>query len=457
MKLNHFSKAGVLTVLLLLTYTIQAALPTALLSRDGVPTLAPMLEKVLPTVVNIEVQATVRARQQSPFPFPFDDFFNMPNRPHEPQKKRRSGTGSGVIIDAAKGHIVTNNHVIAQADTIFVKLQDGNRYEATVVGADPDTDIAVLEIEADNLTAITIGDSEKLRVGDFVIAIGNPFGLSHSVTSGIVSGLSRSNLGIESYEDFIQTDASINPGNSGGALIDLNGRLIGINTAILGPSGGNIGIGFAIPINMVNDISEQILTYGEVRRGLLGVKVQSLTPDLADAFDIEQTRGAVIVEVEPDSPADGAGIEPGDVILAVNGRAVDGASDMRNYIGLLRAGTNVSIKILRDKKEKTLMAVITERKKTILNGKKFSLHLDDVLLQAVNQDTAPYKKSGILIKDIKPNSTAFGYGLRKGDLIVAVNRQRVKNFSDLENVMDNERALLLNLQRGIRSLFLILK
>ena len=453
---KYLSKTLALVCLLTFVGGTQAVLP-GLATRDGVPTLAPMLEKALPTVVNVEVQATVRGRRYSPFPFPFEEFFDLPKRRQNPRERQRSGTGSGVIINAAEGHVITNSHVIAQAETIFVKLHDGSRYEAEVIGTDPDTDVALLKIDADNLSAIPIGNSDQLKVGDFVIAIGNPFGLSHSVTSGIVSALSRSNLGIESYEDFIQTDASINPGNSGGALINLKGELVGINTAILGPSGGNIGIGFAIPINMATDVSKQILEHGEVRRGLLGVTVQSLTPDLADAFGISQTQGAVIAEVEPASPASEAGLESGDIVLAVNDKKIEGAADMRNFIGLLRAGTKISITILRDDEEKILTATITERQKTIVDGGKFSSKLEDALLQVVDEDAQPYEKAGILIREIETSSLAFNYGLRKGDLIVAVNRRRVEDFDDVEDAIDDDSTLLLNVQRGIRNLFIVLR
>ena len=260
-------------------------------TRDELPTLAPILEKAIPSVVHIETQATVMMRRQSPFQDPFfRRFFNIP--PDNAQPRRQGGAGSGVIIDRHKGYVITNSHVVRKTDDIIVTLDDGRRYEAEIVSEDPGADIAILKIEAENLQQAQMGDSEDLKVGDFVLAIGNPFGLEQSVTLGIVSALGRNGLGIESYEDFIQTDASINPGNSGGALINLRGEVIGINTAILGNSGGNIGIGFAIPINMVKDITQQLLQYGEVKRGRLGVVVQSLTPDLAKAFGTNRDSGA---------------------------------------------------------------------------------------------------------------------------------------------------------------------
>ena len=336
------------------------ALP-AEVEGQPLPTLAPMLERVTPAVVQIATEARVPVATnpllEDPF---FRRFFGAPEQ--QPRERRAQGLGSGVIIDPKQGYILTNNHVVAQADQITVSLKDGRHFTAKLVGADPDADIAVLKVEAPNLATIPIGDSEGLRVGDFVVAIGNPFGLTQTVTSGIVSALGRSGLGIESYEDFIQTDASINPGNSGGALVNLRGELVGINTAILGPSGGNIGIGFAIPINMAREIMAQIVEYGEVRRGRLGVTVQDLTPDLAQAFDISAgQRGAVIAQVEPGSPADKAGLKAGDVVTSVNGKPVKSSADMRNAVGLQRIGAKVEFEVVRGGKTRTLVATIAAK------------------------------------------------------------------------------------------------
>ncbi len=418
------------------------------------PTLAPMLEKVLPAVVHVETEATVLVSRRMPFDDPFfRRFFGAPPRQ---QERKRGGFGSGVIIDAGEGHVITNNHVIDQAHNIVVSLADGRRFEAEVVGSDPDTDIAILKIDADDLTGIRIGDSEKLRVGDFVVAIGNPFGLGQSVTSGIVSALGRSGLGIESYEDFIQTDAPINPGNSGGALMDLRGNLIGINTAIIGPN-GNIGIGFAIPVNMAMNIAEQLLEFGEVKRGLLGVSIQTLTPDLAKAFGIERDYGVVITMIAPDSAAERAGLEVGDIVLAINGEATKTVADMRNFIGLLRAGSEITLEVLRGDLKTQVTAVIEERKKTMVDGAKLDRRLGGVSLQIVATDDPGLSGDAVLIKEIKSDSHAYKYGLRQNDLILAVNRRRIENFSEFRQVLVRERPILLQLHRDRRNLFLAVK
>jgi Do/DeqQ family serine protease len=313
---------------------------------DGqMPTLAPLLKEVTPSVVNIAITGHMRIDNPLLNDPLFRRFFNIP----EQQLRREfQSVGSGVIVDAAKGYVITNNHVVENADEIIVTLKDNRQVEATLVGTDPETDIALLTIRADNIRALPFGDSDSLQVGDFVIAIGNPFGLGQTVTSGIVSALGRSGLGIESYENFIQTDASINPGNSGGALVNLRGELIGINTAILGPSGGNVGIGFAVPINMARSVIEQIVAYGEVRRGRLGVEVQDLTPEIAQALHISAPGGAVVARVAQNSPAQRAGLRPGDVIVAIDGVAVQNTSDLRNRIGLTPLGRSVELTVMRN-------------------------------------------------------------------------------------------------------------
>ena len=327
-------------------------------SQD-VPTLAPVLKKVTPGVVNIAVRGRVSMAQnpllRDPF---FRRFFNLPEQPPE---REFQAAGSGVILDAERGYIVTNNHVVAKAEQIIVGLRDGRRLKATLVGTDPEADIAVIQISVEDLVAVPLGDSDRLEVGDFVIAIGNPFGLGQTVTSGIVSALGRSGLGIEGYEDFIQTDASINPGNSGGALVNLRGELVGINTAILGPSGGNIGIGFAIPINMAREVMDQIVEYGEVRRGVLGVAAQDLTPNLADGLGIKAREGAVIAQVMSGSAAEAAGLLRGDVIVAINGESVRNASHLRNEIGLVRVGQTVELRVVRDGEVRTVTAKVGRR------------------------------------------------------------------------------------------------
>jgi Do/DeqQ family serine protease len=322
------------------------------------PSLAPILREVTPGVVNIGVRG--RAKQaDNPLlndPF-FRRFFNLP-----PQQREREtqATGSGVIVDAREGYVLTNNHVVDNADVIEVTTKDNRRFRAKLVGRDSDTDVAVLKIDGGNLTALQFGDSDRLEVGDFVLAIGNPFGLGQTVTSGIVSALGRSGLGIEGYEDFIQTDASINPGNSGGALVDLKGRLVGLNTAILAPGGGNIGIGFAVPINMARRVMEQLVKYGEVKRGRIGIGIQELTPEIAQEMGIKRTEGAIIAKVEPKSSAERAGLRPGDLVLTVDGLPVKSATQLRNRIGLTRVGETVELQVERKGEPKLVRAQIDQ-------------------------------------------------------------------------------------------------
>ena len=320
-------------------------------------TIAPMLEKVLPAVVNISTRTRTKTVRHPLLDDPFfRHFFEIPDA--RGRERQKQSLGSGVIVDAAKGYILTNHHVIEGADEITVTLRDQRQFTAEMVGTDPEVDLALIRIKARDLVALPVADSDAVRVGDFVVAIGSPFGLGQTVTYGIVSALGRSGLGIEGYEDFIQTDASINPGNSGGPLVNMNGELVGVNTAIVGPSGGNIGIGFAIPGNMASVIMEHLSEHGEVRRGQLGVAVQDLTPELAQAFSLEQRGGAVVARVTPGSAAEQAGLRSGDVIVTLDGRAIAGSSDLRNAIGLLRVGTRIKVGILRKGKQLTLRAVI---------------------------------------------------------------------------------------------------
>jgi len=322
--------------------------------------LPEMLKKVVPGVVNISTSTRIRYEENPLFRDPFfRQFFDLPNAPMEQEREQQS-LGSGVIIDAEKGYVITNNHVIDKADKITVTLQDGQNVEAKLVGSDKNTDIALIKINNGHLIELPKGNSDLLQVGDYVVAIGSPFGLGQTVTSGIVSALGRSSLGIEGYEDFIQTDASINPGNSGGALVNLQGELIGINTAIVGPSGGNVGIGFAIPINLANQIVNQIIQYGNIQRGQLGIQMQDLTPALAKAFGIDQQHGAVVAGIIPGSAADKAGLQRGDVIIAVNGQALDSSTKLRNRVALMQVGDVVNLDILRDGKEINLKARIAK-------------------------------------------------------------------------------------------------
>jgi serine protease Do/serine protease DegQ len=335
---------------------VRAAIPEV--AAGQIPSLAPVLREVTPGVVNIGVKAKAR-NVENPLlndPF-FRRFFNLP-----PQQREREtqATGSGVIVDAAQGYVLTNNHVVEDADQIEVTTKDNRRFRAKLIGRDPDTDVAVLKIEGKGLTALQFGDSDRLEVGDFVLAIGNPFGLGQTVTSGIVSALGRSGLGIEGYEDFIQTDASINPGNSGGALVDLRGRLVGLNTAILAPGGGNIGIGFAVPINMAKSVMDQLTRYGEVKRGRIGIGIQELTPEIAQGMGLKRSDGAVIAKVEPSSSAERAGLRPGDVVLTVDGIPIKSATQLRNRIGLTRVGETVEMQIERKGEPRTVRAQIDQ-------------------------------------------------------------------------------------------------
>ena len=338
--------SGTIAALAPLSQPAAAAAPLPQAAGGAVPSLAPMLARITPGVVNIAVRGKVREQNpllQDPF---FRRFFDLPQN-QRPQERETQATGSGVIVDAAHGYVLTNGHVVENATRIEVTTKDNRRLTAKLVGRDPDTDIAVLQVPTNNIIAVPMGDSDRLQVGDFVLAIGNPFGLGQTVTSGIVSALGRSGLGIEGYEDFIQTDASINPGNSGGPLVNLNGECVGINTAILAPGGGNIGIGFAVPINMARRVMDQLIQHGEVKRGRIGVAIQDLTPDLADAMKTSHTTGAVIARVDPGSPAERAGLRTGDLVVAANGVAVRSGTQLRNVIGLTRIGTEVDLTIDR--------------------------------------------------------------------------------------------------------------
>jgi serine protease Do/serine protease DegQ len=429
-----------------------AGLPASV-GGESLPSLAPMLERVLPAVVNIATTGRVQV-QQNPLsrdPF-FQYFFNMPES--QPRERQINSLGSGVIIDGTEGYVVTNHHVIENADEINVRLHDGRSFAAEVIGTDPEADIAVIQIPSSDLRGIDIGDSEGLRVGDFVVAIGNPFGLGQTVTSGIVSAKGRSGLGIEGYEDFIQTDASINQGNSGGALVNLHGELVGINTAILGGrGGGNVGIGFAIPVHMAMRLTSQIVEYGEVKRGRLGVIVQDLTPDLANALDIDASSGALISQVLPDSAAADAGLREGDVVTKVNGRSIEGAGDLRNVIGLSRAGEKVVLEYLRDGDLLVQEVVIRAVEAEISFTDPVSKHLEGATLGESNED-----EMGVVVLEVEPGSGAWRSGLREQDVILSINRVRIQSLEDVENaVARNASGLLLNIRRGNSALYLVIR
>jgi Do/DeqQ family serine protease len=414
------------------------------------PSLAPMLEKSTPAVVSIAVKGTHKVKQSVPDMFRF--FGKKNQNPNQAQQRPFRGLGSGVIIDAKEGYVVTNNHVVDQADEIIITLKDGRQIEAKKLGSDADSDIALLQIDADDLTEIIISDSDKLRVGDFAIAIGSPFGLGQTVTSGIVSALGRSGLNIENYEDFIQTDAAINSGNSGGALVNLRGELIGINTAILGPNGGNVGIGFAIPSNMMHNLAKQIIEFGEVRRGVLGVSGRSVNSAIAKAMELETNQGGFIEQVMPDSAADEAGIKPGDVITKVNGKSIKTFNELRGKIGTIGLGKNVELTIVRNGKEQELNVKLKQSQASNVAAANIHRMFEGAKLENNNN------KSGVIIVDVAENSPAQLIGLQSGDLITAINRTRINNIAELRDYLkDNKGVFALNIIRDNYSQYLMVR
>jgi len=441
-------------VALLCAHPARAALPAAV-DGEPLPSLAPVLERVTPAVVNVFSSTRVQVRT-SPFfndPF-FRRFFDAPSMPRE--RVQRS-LGSGVVVDAEAGLILTNNHVIDDADEIAVTLQDGREFQAEFIGADRETDLAVIRIDAEGLAALPMFDSDQLKVGDFVVAVGNPFGLGQTVTSGIVSALGRAGLRGLEYQNFIQTDASINPGNSGGALVNLRGELVGINTAIFTPSGGNVGIGFAIPISTATYVMQQLVEYGEVRRGSLGLEVQDLDGELRSALDVDQLDGAVVTEVEPDSAADEAGLRAGDVIVRLDRRAVAGSQQLRNIEGLLAVGREVVIEYLRNGKTRETSAMLSEDLDSRISGQRLDNRLEGVVLVRVPDRYAQRGVRGAVVEDVRRNTPAWEAGLREGDLIVAVNREAVRNLGDLRRQFPvrGGRELALEIRRRGRGYIVI--
>lgn len=439
-------------IALLFAIPAWAAMPP-LVGKDGLPSLAPLLTQVTPAVVNIAVLSR-SAEQDNPLlrdPF-FRRFFNLPEQP-QPQ----ISAGSGVIVDAARGYVLTNHHVIKNAQEIVVTLKDNRRFQATLTGSDAGTDIALLKIEPERLVALKLGDSDALSVGDYVVAIGNPFGLGQTVTSGIVSALGRSGLNTEGFEDFIQTDASINPGNSGGALINLKGELVGINTAIIGPSGGNVGIGFAVPANMAKAVMTQLLRFGEVRRGRLGIGMQDLSPELAKSLRIAAQEGVVISRVDPGSPAQKAGLRQADVVLAVNGRPTKSAVDLRNQLGLVPVGESVDIKLLRDGQERSLRIRIEPVQSSSLSGGEALPRLAGATFGDANHGSLE-RSEGVPVMSVEQDSPAWTLGLRPGDRIIAVNRKKVRSVKELAAALRvADRSFALNIVRGDFSLFIVVR
>lgn len=455
----HTSKHGkiffALILLIFFSSTASAALPTHDGSGRELPSLAPMLKQVNPAVVNIATYAEEQLYNpllNDPF---FRFFFDVPEPRQQPRtQKRQQSAGSGVIVDAKDGVVLTNYHVIKGANEVHVSLTDGRNYKARVVGVDPELDVAVLKIKPDKLTAVTLGDSSQLEVGDFVVAIGNPFGLGQTVTTGIVSALGRTGLGIEGYENFIQTDASINPGNSGGALVDLKGELIGINTAIIAPSGGNVGIGFAIPINMVRSTMKQILQYGEVRRGDIGITIQDISHELRQAFNLASgQRGVLVTGVNDGSAAEKAGIKPGDVIVAVDGELTTSSGQLRSQIGVKGIGDKLSIDIIREGAKKRFMVKVAKPEAGVANiPGKFSR-----LLEGARFENHP-SGEGVVVTSIAPNSNAGYSGLRQGDIIIGANRQRVTDLDSFTKALSgNYKQLLLHINRNGYVFYLVMR
>ena len=440
--MRRSKRARLFSALLALAVPAYGAMPGALADGRPLPSLAPMLEKTSPAVVNIATFTTYESRNpllEDPF---FRRFFNIPN-----QQRRTRSAGSGVIVDADKGYIVTNNHVVQRADEITITLSDGRNLQASLVGTDDQVDLAVLKVEPEELTEIRFANSDEVRVGDFVVAIGTPFSLSQTVTSGIVSALGRSGLGIEGFEDFIQTDASINPGNSGGALVDLHGRLVGINTAIIAPGGGNVGIGFAIPANMVRAIMDQLIDKGEVQRGYLGLAVQGLNAQLAEAFGVDRKDGVVILDVESDSPASEAGLRDGDIITRVNGKPIRKVSDFHSKTAVIFVGDEVEMEILRDGRSRKVELEIGDNSWEKMPGERIDRRLDGTYLQNFRSEDGSVG-AGVVVTQVDANSGPWAYGLRPGDVIVAANRRAVRNLTDLRDSSRGGEQLLLRVYRA---------
>tara|TARA_R110002126_G_scaffold98045_37_gene228236 strand:- start:195 stop:1547 length:1353 start_codon:yes stop_codon:yes gene_type:complete len=448
MKLSVLHAAVLAATLAVPTSSVQAALPFFTSDKQEMPTLAPMLEKATPAVVHISVEGSREVRQR--IPDALRHFFGQRGQGELRQERPFSGLGSGVIIDADKGYIVTNNHVVQDADKINVRLKDGRSFTAKKLGADPQSDIALLQIEAKKLVQIPLADSDKLRVGDFAIAVGNPFGLEQTVTSGIVSSLGRSGLNMDGFEDFIQTDAAINSGNSGGALLNLRGELIGINTAILGPNGGNVGIGFSIPSNMMKNLVDQIVEFGEIRRGSLGVRGGDVNSELTEAMNLTVSRGAFVNEVLPDTAAADAGLKAGDVIISMNDNRIHSFNELRAKIGTLGAGRKAELGIIRDGKE---------RKVTVTLGKAETAQIAaNDLHPMLRGATLNNSDKGVEITELASGSVAEQVGLRQGDIITGVNRQRVSNLAELRRILEGRQGVAaLYIRRGNDDLYILLR
>ena len=443
--------------------TLSASIASAQLPSD-VPSLAPMIEKVSPAVVNIAVSGSVKVDNplaQDEFLRRFFDF----NGENPNGRREIEAAGSGVIVDAKKGYILTNHHVVENADKITVTLADNRSLSAKVLGSDEGSDLAVLQVKDlkdEALVQMPFGDSGKLRVGDYVVAIGNPFGFSNTVTSGIVSALGRSGINRDAYEDFIQTDASINPGNSGGALVNLRGELVGINSAIISRSGGNIGIGFAIPVNMARSIMDQLVTFGSVSRGLLGVNINDVTPEIAATYNLHDNSGALVREVAPNSAAERAGIQISDVIVSINEHNVRDSGSLKATIGLLRPGEHVVVALIRDGHPLKVNAVLGEAPATVAHAapsdeEHGSAPLDPAFEGAELSDNDSSKVPGLLVTRVEPGSPADDRGLHSGDVITKVNRMRVHNLAEAKRVVEGARSIILEVQRGSRNQLILMR
>jgi len=435
------------SLLIFVATTSSAALPDSV-NGQPLPSLAPLVKQVAPAVVNIRVSQTVRS--QSPYGDEmFRRFFGLPDFEGGGSREVASA-GSGVIVDAANGYILTNHHVVDGADKIQISLFNDDSLDAEIIGSDAATDIAVIKVDPENLVELPIGDSDQVEVGDFVIAIGNPFGLGHTVTSGIVSALGRTGISRNGYEDFIQTDASINPGNSGGALVNMRGELVGINSAIVSRTGGNVGIGFAVPSAIAQSIMRQILDFGEVRRGLLGVSIQTIDTESAKALGAEVDSGALVSAIEAGSAAESAGLHVDDIIIRVNDKKIDNSRELANAIGLRGSGEIVDIEFVRDGKTRKVRATLGRRTITQSSGSDIHPGLQGARF-ATSSATAT---GGVDVTEVEPGSAAAQRGLRSGDVIIAVNRQPVQNLQQLQEIADTNRILFLLVQRGDRSLML---
>ena len=453
-KKNQLLSALALSVGLSLSasFPASAALPSQVPGQEAIPSLAPMLEKVLPAVVSVQVEGT--ARQSQRIPEELKKYFGE-EAPYQ-QAQPFEGLGSGVIIDAAKGYILTNNHVISQADKISVQLNDGREFDAKLIGGDDQSDIALLQVQnPSNLTQIAIADSDKLRVGDFAVAVGNPFGLGQTATSGIVSALGRSGLNLEGLENFIQTDASINRGNSGGALLNLNGELIGINTAILAPGGGSIGIGFAIPSNMAKTLSQQLIQFGEVKRGLLGIKGMEMSADIAKAFKLNVQRGAFVSEVLPNSGSAKAGVKSGDVIVSLNDKPLSSFAELRSRIATTEPGAKVKLGLIREGKPLTVEVTLDKSTSSSASAEQISPALQGATL---SDGQLKDGTKGISVTAVEKSSPAAQAGLHQDDVIVGVNRTRVQSIAEMRKVLESKPAVIaLQIIRGNDTLYILLR